>query len=88
MTSAVRESGFLTGLGARFGMTRVNLGWLLSQRCKRCATQRLYAALKRRSFTVLHAFAISAGDLGKAPAPELAAGQSPVAADHSGAAAD
>jgi hypothetical protein len=35
-------------------MTRVVDGeWLFSQRWKRCATLGLYAALKRRSFTVV-----------------------------------
>jgi hypothetical protein len=34
-------------------MTRLIFEWFLSQRWKRCATQRLYAALKRRSSTVV-----------------------------------
>ena len=47
------KSRSLTGPSARFGMTRLIFEWFLSQRWKRCATQRLYAALKRRSSTVV-----------------------------------
>jgi hypothetical protein len=48
------NSRFFTGPSALFGMTRAVGGEsVFSQRWKRCASLGLYAALKRRSFTVV-----------------------------------